>query len=160
VTPARWRRQVAWVPQRPYLFSGTLAQNLALGRPDADPEALEEAVAVTGLGHLVGGLPRGLETAVGEGGLTLSAGERQRVALARAWLCDAPLVLLDEPAAHLDAAAEDELAVTLAPWLAGRSVVVAAHRVELVGRVDRVVHLPGPPARPPTEDDRQLVGGS
>ena len=86
-------------------------------------------------------LPGGLATPVGEGGLTLSAGERQRIAIGRAVLRDVPVVLLDEPTAHLDAAREEELRDALAPWLEGRTVVMAAHRGGLVGRVDRTVTL-------------------
>ncbi|HEY5244288.1 MAG TPA: ATP-binding cassette domain-containing protein, partial [Acidimicrobiales bacterium] len=99
---AAWRRHVAWVPQRPHLFGGTLAENLRLGDPDATPERLDRVLEATGLAGLVAALPAGLATRVGEGGITLSAGERQRVAVARAALRDAPLVLLDEPVAHLD----------------------------------------------------------
>jgi ABC-type multidrug transport system ATPase subunit len=86
-------------------------------------------------------LPGGLETRVGDGGLTLSAGERQRLAIARAVLRDAPVVLLDEPVAHLDTTTESRLREALAPWFDGRTVLVAAHRPELVGRIDRVVTL-------------------
>lgn len=139
--PARWRRQVAWVPQRPHLLTGTLADNLRLGDPSASDERLREVLAATGLDTVVAGLPRGLETPLGEGGLSLSAGERQRLALARAALKDAPLVLLDEPVAHLDHGTEALLRTQLAPWLERRTVLVAAHRPELVDRVDRVVEL-------------------
>ena len=88
-------------------------------------------------------LPRGLATPVGEGGVTLSAGERQRIAIGRAVLSDAPVVLLDEPTAHLDAARELSLAETLGPWLETKTVLVAAHRLGLVGRVDRMLALAG-----------------
>jgi thiol reductant ABC exporter CydD subunit len=138
-----WRRRVAWVPQRPYLVRGTIADNLLVGDPDARPPALHRAVALSGLAGLVERLPRGIDTAVGEGGLTLSAGERQRIALGRAVLRDAPVVLLDEPAAHLDADREASMRDALGPWLEGRTVVVAAHRRGLVGRVDRTVTLVG-----------------
>jgi ABC-type bacteriocin/lantibiotic exporter with double-glycine peptidase domain len=138
-----WRRQVVWVPQRPYLVNGTIADNLRVGDPGADTAALYRAVELAGLTHLVDRLPNGLETAVGEGGLTLSAGERQRIALGRATLKDAPMVLLDEPTAHLDATREASLSESLGPWLDGRTVVLAAHRDGLVGRVDRTVTFVG-----------------
>ena len=141
---ARWRRSVTWVPQDPRLFRGTLADNLRLGRTDATTDELHRALEMTGLAGLVDQLPVGLETPVGEGGLSLSAGQRSRLALARAVLRDAPVVLLDEPAAHLDRTTEAELRTALDPWLEGRTVLVAAHRTELVGRIDRVVPLPGP----------------
>jgi len=145
-----WRRHVAWVPQRAHLFTGTLADNLRLGDPDAPGERLEWACRQCGLSELVSELPEGLDTAVGEGGLTLSAGELQRISLARAVLRDAPLVLLDEPMAHLDAGTEEELRSNLAAWFDGRSVVVAAHRPELVARIDRIVHL-SPAGLPPSD---------
>jgi thiol reductant ABC exporter CydD subunit len=137
----QWRRCISWVPQRPHLFSGTLEDNVRIGDPGATPDAVRRAVAAAGLSEFVSQLPAGLSTTVGEGGLTLSAGERQRFAIARAVLRDAPLVLLDEPVAHLDATAEAQLRDELAPWLASRSVLVAAHRPELVGHIDRVVRL-------------------
>ena len=147
VDPAAWRRLVSWVPQRPHLLTRSLAENLRLGDPGADDACLHDVVGAAGLADLVAALPQGLDTPLGEGGLVLSAGERQRLALARAALRDAPLVLLDEPAAHLDLATETALRSSLATWLEGRTVLVAAHRPELVGRIDRVVTLGGEPAR-------------
>jgi ATP-binding cassette subfamily C protein CydCD len=136
-----WRRNVAWVPQRPALIRGTIEDNLRLGNPDAAAEQLTQALVRSGLDGLVARLPDGLATPVGEGGLTLSAGERQRIAIGRAVLRDVPVVLLDEPTAHLDTAREEELRDALAPWLEGRTVVMAAHRGGLVGRVDRTITL-------------------
>lgn len=148
-----WRRLVAWVPQRPHLVHGSIADNLALAAPDASPGRLAEVVALVELDHLVDALPEGLATPVGDAGVTLSAGERQRLALARAVLRDAPVVLLDEPVAHLDARAEARLAASLGPWLADRTVVIAAHRPELVARIDRVVSLTPAPAEPVAAGD-------
>ena len=91
---AAWRARVAWVPQRPYLFSGTLRENLALANPGADPAALDAAMAVAGLGEVARRLPDGLDTVLGERGATLSSGERHRVAIARAVLHGGDLVLL------------------------------------------------------------------
>ncbi len=143
VDAAAWRRLVSWVPQRPQLVHGTLADNLRLGDPEASDLRLEAVAEAAGLAPLLRGLPRRLDTPVGEGGLTLSAGERQRVAIARAVLRDAPVVLLDEPVAHLDRFSEHGLRQALDGWFDGRTVLVAAHRPELVGRIDRVVGLPG-----------------
>ncbi len=141
--PRQWRRQIAWVPQRPSLFRGSLADNITVGDRTAGPSAVARAVEVAGLDELVAMLPDGLDTEVGEGGFTLSAGERQRVAIARAVLRDAPLVLLDEPSSHLDRGREAALSASLGPFLEGRTVLIAAHRRGLVGRVDRVVTLAG-----------------
>jgi thiol reductant ABC exporter CydD subunit len=142
VDRAAWRRQVAWVPQQPHLFRGSLADNLRLGRPGATSTELRRAVEMVGLDPWVDQLPAGLDTPVGENGLTLSAGERQRVALARAVLRDAPVVLLDEPTAHLNRDAEQELRETLGPWLDERTVLLAAHRAPVLCRIDATVTLP------------------
>jgi len=136
-----WRARVAWVPQRPALVRGTIEDNLRLGNPGATGAEVARAVRRAGLDGLVARLAGGLATPVGEGGLTLSAGERQRIALGRAVLRDVPVVLLDEPTAHLDADREDSLRDLLTPWLEGRTVVMAAHRGGLVGRVDRTLTL-------------------
>lgn len=142
VDPAAWRRRLTWVPQRPHLLTGTVADNLRLGNPSATDAQLLEVLEAVGLGSVIGALPRGLATPLGERGLTFSAGERQRLAIARAVLRDAPIVLLDEPVSHLDRTTEAALREALAPWLESRTVLVAAHRPELVGRIDRIVELP------------------
>jgi len=136
-----WRRHVAWVPQRPSLVRGTIGDNLRLGNGGASDAAVSRAVERCGLDGLIGRLAKGLDTPVGEGGLTLSAGERQRIAIGRAVLRDVPVVLLDEPTAHLDRAREDALRSALEPWLEDRTVIMAAHRGGLVARVDRTVTL-------------------
>jgi thiol reductant ABC exporter CydD subunit len=136
-----WRARVAWVPQRPVLVRGSLEDNLRLGNPGASRAEVAAALERSGLDGLVRRLARGLSTPVGEGGLTLSAGERQRIAIGRAVLRDVPVILLDEPTAHLDARREGSLRDHLEPWLDGRTVVMAAHRGGLLGRVDRTVTL-------------------
>jgi len=136
-----WREQVAWVPQRPNLVRGTIEDNLRLGNPGATDADVARALECSGLDGLVARLTDGLDTPVGEGGLSLSAGERQRIAIGRAVLRDVPVILLDEPTAHLDAGREDSLRGLLEPWLEGRTVLMAAHRGGLVGRVDRTVTL-------------------
>ena len=128
-------------PPAPVPGAGALEDNLRLGRPGATAADVARAVQRSGLDGLVARLPEGLDTPVGEGGLSLSAGERQRIALGRAVLRDAPFILLDEPTAHLDARRESSLRELLTPWLEGRTVVMAAHRGGLVGRVDRTVTL-------------------
>ena len=136
-----WRSQVAWVPQRPHLFAGSIADNISLGRPDATVDELRRAVDDAGLTTLVARLPEGLATVLGEGGAGLSAGERQRLALARAFLRDAPLLLLDEPTANLDGDTEDQVLEALRQLVRGRTALVVAHRPALAGIADRVITL-------------------
>jgi ATP-binding cassette subfamily C protein CydD len=124
---AGWRRQLAWLPQRPYLFAGTVADNIALGDPDATPQAITQAARRAGAEAFVSALPHGFATRLGERALALSAGQRQRIALARAFLRDAPLVLLDEPTAHLDPATASEIMVTIETLMADRTVLLVTH---------------------------------
>jgi ATP-binding cassette, subfamily C, bacterial CydCD len=139
--PDAWRTQVAWVPQRPHLFARSIAENVRLGRPDADDQVVERAIADAGLEEVVARLPDGPATMLGHGGAGLSAGERQRVALARAFVRDAPLLLLDEPTAGLDAHTEEEVLLAVRRLMRGRTVIVVAHRHSLLGQADRVIRL-------------------
>ncbi len=141
VYPSPWRRQIAWVPQRPTIFAGTIRDNLLFADPDAPNERLLGAIREAGLEQLLRSLPDGLETRVGESGRRLSAGQAQRLALARAFLRDAPLLLLDEPTAHLDEETELEVAAAVARLAAGRTALLVAHRRELARRADRVIEL-------------------
>ncbi len=139
--PEAWRQLVAWVPQRPHLFHGTLADNILLARPDADAETLHTAARAAHLEAWVKRLPLGYATPVGERGARLSGGEAQRVALARAFVKDAPLVILDEPTASLDPAHEALIGESLARLTAGRTTLLLAHRLATVRRAARVVVL-------------------
>ncbi len=141
LTPEAWRRRVAWVPQQPRLFHGTLRANLLLARPSASAAELARVLALAGLEELVGGLPLGLETPVGEGGERLSGGEAQRVALARAFLKDAPVLVLDEPTAQLDLRTEAVVAAALARLCHGRTVLLIAHRLTTVRTAQHVALL-------------------
>jgi ATP-binding cassette subfamily C protein CydD len=123
----QWRRQIAWVPQQPYLFSGSAADNIALGQPGASRAAIGRAAELAGAAEFVDALPSGYDTPLGERGLRLSAGQRQRIALARAFLRDAPLLLLDEPTAHLDPAGAGLIASALDTELADRTVILISH---------------------------------
>jgi thiol reductant ABC exporter CydD subunit len=142
-----WRRQLAWVPQRPTLFRGTIADNIRLGDEHASDEAVRDAAALAGAARFVQALPSGYETLVGDGGRPLSSGERRRIALARAFVRDAPLVVLDEPTADLDRTSAEVVAEAVERLRAGRTVLLIAHRPELVAQADRVVLLGGDAVR-------------
>jgi ATP-binding cassette subfamily C protein CydD len=145
--PAEAGRSSAGYPlligQHPYLFSGTLADNIALGQPGASRARIWAAIEAAQLTSLLGRLPDGLDTVLGERGWSISGGEAQRVALARAFLSDARFVLLDEPTAHLDAATEAALIEPLARLLRGRTALVASHSGAVLGLADRVIDLDG-----------------
>jgi ATP-binding cassette subfamily C protein CydD len=136
-----WRRQIAWVPQHPYLFDGTVASNIALGRPDASAADIAAAATLAGAAGFIGGLPQDYRTPLGERGARLSAGQRQRIALARAFLQDAPLLLLDEPVAHLDPLTAQMIIATIGQLMAGRTVVLITHGVGWAGGADRTLIL-------------------
>jgi thiol reductant ABC exporter CydD subunit len=136
-----WRRQLAWVPQRPTMFRGSVAGNIRLGDAGASDDRVRDAARRAGADGFVDALPDGYDTVIGDGGRALSAGERRRIALARAFLRDAPLVVLDEPTADLDPASAELVADAVERLSAGRTVLVIAHRPELVQRADRVVEL-------------------
>ena len=136
-----WRAQVAWVPQRPHLFARSIAENIRIGRPGATEDDVCAAIAAAGLEDVVARLPMGPETVLGHEGAGLSVGERQRVALARAFVRDAPLLLLDEPTANLDGRTEENVLVAVRRLMAGRTVLIVAHRPSLLTLADRVVHL-------------------
>ncbi|MFG1887250.1 thiol reductant ABC exporter subunit CydD [Micromonospora sp. NPDC049051] len=136
-----WRRQVAWVPQRAHLFAASLADNIRLGAPQTPDAALATAVHDAALDDVVAGLPDGLATVLGERGHGLSSGQRQRVALARAFLRDAPVVLLDEPTARLDTAAEAVVLDATRRLVTGRTALLVAHRPALLADADRILRI-------------------
>jgi thiol reductant ABC exporter CydD subunit len=136
-----WRSLVAWVPQHPTLLRGTIADNIRLGASNARLARVRRAAALAGAERFIEALPGGYDTRVGDGGRLLSAGERRRIGLARAFLRDAPLLILDEPTADLDPESAGIVAEAVETSCAGRTVLVIAHRPELVGRADRVVRL-------------------
>ncbi|MFH8368011.1 thiol reductant ABC exporter subunit CydD [Streptomyces sp. NPDC018031] len=141
-----WWRQVAWVPQRPCLFAGTLAENVRLARPDADDEAVRRALREAGALEFAEALPGGIEARLGEGGGGLSAGQRQRLALARAFLADRPVLLLDEPTASLDGETEAGVVDAVRRLAAGRTVLLVVHRPALLAVADRVITIGAPAA--------------
>ncbi|MEW2287961.1 thiol reductant ABC exporter subunit CydD [Streptomyces sp. NPDC047841] len=143
-----WRSRIAWVPQRPHLYAGTIAENVRLARPDADDGAVRRALRDAGAWEFVAALPEGADTVLGEDGAGLSAGQRQRLALARAFLADRPVLLLDEPTAALDGGTEGEVVAAVRRLAAGRTVLLVVHRPALLEVADRVVRLGGAAAVP------------
>lgn len=138
---ATLRGSLAMVPQETFLFSATIGENIALGRPDAPREAIAEAARLAGLGSDLERLPQGLDTRVGERGITLSGGQKQRVALARAILCDPRILLLDDCLSAVDTHTEEEILGHLRTVFPGRTVFLVAHRVSTVARADQIVVL-------------------
>ncbi|MFB7555689.1 thiol reductant ABC exporter subunit CydD [Streptomyces brevispora] len=149
LAPERWRERIAWVPQRPHLFAGTIAENVRLARPEADDSAVTAALRDAGAYDFVTDLPDGVGTRLGEDGAGLSAGQRQRLALARAFLADRPVLLLDEPTASLDGETEAGIVEAVRRLAAGRTVLLVVHRPALLSVADRVVRLePGATTEP------------
>ena len=141
-----WRAQIAWVPQHPRLFGGSVADNIALGQPGATRAAIEDAARLAGAAAFIEALPHGYDTPLGERAARLSSGQRQQLALARAFLRDAPLLLLDEPTAHLAPAAAATIDGVIRGPMAGRTIIVATHRYPGAAGASRVITLGGRPA--------------
>jgi ATP-binding cassette subfamily C protein CydD len=137
----QWRRQLAWVPQRPRLFHGTLLQNIRLGRPDASLQQVRQAAQQAHIDRFIESLPQGYETAIGDLGAGLSGGQAQRIALARAFLSTAPLVILDEATAGLDPHSERLVQQSIDQLARGRRLLVIAHRLNTVQQADHILVL-------------------
>jgi len=136
-----WRTNVAWVPQRPTVFNGTVRANIAMGNSSATQEQIEHASRAAGLDEVIGDLPLGYGTHVGEGARDLSAGETRRLALARALVRSAPLVILDEPTANLDAESAETIAASIRGLGSDQAVLLIAHSPELALSADRIVRI-------------------
>jgi ATP-binding cassette subfamily C protein CydD len=132
---------VGWMGQTPLITTGTIARNIGLARPDATPGEIAAAAAAAGLGPLLAARPQGLESLLDERGSGLSGGERQRIALARLFLKPAPLLLLDEPTAHLDAASEAAMIAAIGQAAAGRTTLIATHSPALAALAGRIIRL-------------------
>jgi ATP-binding cassette subfamily C protein CydD len=137
----QWREYIALVPQRPYLFAGSVAANIRLARPAASFEEIERAAEQAGALEFIQRLPQGFETEIGEQGGRLSAGQLQRLALARAFLKNAPLLILDEPTSHLDPESEALFRRSLERLLPGRTALIIAHRYNTIANADQVAVL-------------------
>jgi ATP-binding cassette subfamily B protein len=139
VTMASLRSQMGIVPQEAYLFSGTVGENIAFGRPGATARELEDAARAVGAWDFISRLPRGLDTEIGERGVQLSAGQRQLVAFARALAADPRLLILDEATSNVDIHTEQRIEEGLRRLLAGRTAIVVAHRLSTIRQAGRIV---------------------
>jgi ATP-binding cassette subfamily B protein len=137
--PRDLRRNIALVAQDPAIFSGTIADNIRYGRPDASDTDIRQAAVAAAADEFIQRLPEGYQTPLGERGITLSGGQRQRIAIARAILRDAPLLLLDEATSALDAENERLVQQGLANLMSGRTTIVIAHRLATIQRLRRIV---------------------
>ncbi len=143
IAPGRWHRQVGWLGQNPVLFHGSLRENLRLGQPDAGEDRVTEAARAAGVLDFARRLPQGLDTPVGEQGAGLSRGQAQQVALARVFLKNAPVLLLDEPTAGLDADSERRVLDAIESFRVGRTVLTVTHRLAEIGRADHILVMEG-----------------
>lgn len=139
VTAASLRSQMGIVPQEAFLFSGTIAENIAFGRPDASSEEVRAAAAAVGADDFIAGLEHGYDTPVGERGVQLSAGQRQLVAFARALVADPRILVLDEATSNVDVHTESKIEAGLRRLLAGRTAIVIAHRLSTIERAGQII---------------------
>ncbi|WP_028593971.1 thiol reductant ABC exporter subunit CydD [Paenibacillus assamensis] len=141
LTGEGWRQQLTYIPQQPYLYNSSLADNVRFYTPDASEKEVKQAIAAAGLERVVARLPQGMDEVIGNGGRSLSGGQEQRIALARAFLSKRPIMLLDEPTAHLDIETEYELKETMLPLLENKLVLMATHRLHWMMEMDSVIVL-------------------
>jgi thiol reductant ABC exporter CydD subunit len=139
--PEAWRRQLAWLPQRPTLLRGTVAENIGLADPSAGLDRVRSAAALAGADGFIEALPERYETQVGDGGRPLSAGQARRIGLARAFLRDAPVTILDEPTAHLDVRSAARIAAVIEGSRGRGTLLLITHDPALAARCDRVVRI-------------------
>jgi thiol reductant ABC exporter CydD subunit len=139
--PAEWRRNLAWLPQRPSLLRATVADNIRLADPGASGERVRAAAALAGADGFVEALPDGYDTIVGDGGRPLSAGQARRLGLARVFLRGAPFVILDEPTAHLDDESAEHVTAAIEDYRGRCTMLLISHRAELAAHCDRIVRI-------------------
>jgi ABC-type multidrug transport system fused ATPase/permease subunit len=160
VTSHSLRSQMGIVPQEAFLFSGTIAENIAFGRPDADRDQIDAAAAAVGAQEFISELPKGYDTEVGERGAQLSAGQRQLIAFARALIADPRILILDEATSNVDLHTEGRIEAGLRRLLAGRTAIVIAHRLSTIRRAGRIVVLEhGRIVEQGTHDELIAAGG-
>jgi ABC-type multidrug transport system fused ATPase/permease subunit len=135
------RSQMGIVPQEAFLFSGTVRENIAFGRPDANDEQVRDVATAVGADAFISELPRGYDTEVGERGAQLSAGQRQLIAFARALIADPRILILDEATSNVDLHTEGRIEAALRRLLAGRTSIVIAHRLSTIRQAGRIVVL-------------------
>ncbi|MFN3429601.1 MAG: ABC transporter ATP-binding protein, partial [Candidatus Sericytochromatia bacterium] len=154
------RSRIAVVAQEPFLFSGTVAENLAYGRPDATRDEIEAMARAVGAHAFIEALPEGYDTPLGEGAGRLGHGQRQLLAIARAMLADRPILILDEATSHVDSATESALQRALATALEGRTAIVIAHRLSTIRHADQIlVVADGRIEARGTHDELMAAGG-
>jgi ABC-type multidrug transport system fused ATPase/permease subunit len=135
------RHQIAVVSDDPFLFSATVHENIAYGRPGASREEVEEAARRAQADSFIRGLPKGYDTLIGERGLTLSGGQRQRIAIARAIAADPRILILDDATSSVDSSTEQEIKLALQEVMADRTTIVVAHRLSTISLADEIVVL-------------------
>jgi len=136
-----FRRQIGIVYQESFLFSNTVAANIAFGHPHATTDQIERAAKIASAHDFITALPHGYETVLGESGVDLSGGQRQRLALARALILEPPILILDDPTASVDARTENEIVSALRDAMAGRTTFVVSSRLSLLRRADLILVL-------------------
>ena len=157
VTLTSLRREIGVIAQDPFLFSATVRENLAFGRPDATDEDVERAARLAQAHEFIAELPEGYDTVIGERGITLSGGQRQRIAIARALVIDPRILILDDATASVDATTEARIRVGLREAMRGRTTIIIAHRLSTIALADEIVVLEdGRIAARGTHDD--LIG--